>query len=78
MAVCSSYRQNSKCDNFALLFCRGRHGIVLNCVPHVKHALFYALKLIKFFNNLWVVISFSIVDAKAVVINDDLVKSFGG
>jgi len=67
---------DSKCGNFALFFCRGRHGIVLNCVPHVQHALFYAFKLIKFFNDLWVVVSIFIVDAKTVVINNDLVNFF--
>ena len=45
-------------------------------MPHVQHAFFYAFKLIKFFNNLWVVVSIFIVDAKTVVINNDLVKFF--
>ena len=30
--------KTTKCGNFALLFCRLRHGIVLECVPHVQHA----------------------------------------
>ena len=35
--------QNHKYGNFTLLFCRGRHGVVLKCVPHVQHAQ-HALK----------------------------------
>ena len=45
-------------------------------MPHVQDAFFYVFKLIKFFNNLWVVDSIFIVDAKTVVINNDLVKFF--
>ena len=30
-------RQNHKCANFTLLFCRGRHGIILKCVAHVQY-----------------------------------------
>ena len=26
--------------DFTLLFCRGRHGVILKCVPHVQHAYF--------------------------------------
>ena len=37
--LCSS-APNRKCGNFKLLFCRGRHGIVVKCVPHVQHAYF--------------------------------------
>ena len=37
--VCLSCHHNRKCDDFTL-FCRGRDGIVLNCVPHVQHAYF--------------------------------------
>ena len=32
--------QNGKCGNFRLLFCRGRHGLVRKCVPHVQHDYF--------------------------------------
>ena len=32
--------QSSKCGNFKLLFCKGRHGIVVKCMPHVQHAYF--------------------------------------
>ena len=32
--------QNRKCGSFMLLFCRGRHGTILKCVPHVQHAYF--------------------------------------
>ena len=39
LLLCSSC-QNRKCGNFTLLFCRGQHGIVLKCVPHVQHAYF--------------------------------------
>ena len=36
---CSSAPKR-KCGNFKLLFCRGRNGIVVKCVPHVHHAYF--------------------------------------
>ena len=36
--LCLLGRQNRKCGNFTLLFCRGRHGIISKCVPHVQHA----------------------------------------
>ena len=32
--------KTEKCGNFTLLFCRGRHGLVHKCVPHVQHACF--------------------------------------
>ena len=32
-----------KCENFTLLFCRGRHVIFLKCVPYVQHAYFSSL-----------------------------------
>ena len=35
--------QNGKCGNFRLLLCRvcrGRHGLVRKCVPHVQHDYF--------------------------------------
>ena len=38
--MCSSCHQKRKCVNFALLFCRGRHGIVRKCVLHVQHVYF--------------------------------------
>ena len=38
--ACSSYNQSNKCGNFTLLFCRGKHGFVLKCVPHVQPLIF--------------------------------------
>ena len=35
--------KTAKCGNFTLLFWRGRHGIILKCVPHVQHAYFLPL-----------------------------------
>ena len=41
--VCGSWLHKRKCGNFTLLFCRGRHGIVLKFVLHVQHAYFSSL-----------------------------------
>ena len=41
--MCSSCHQNGKYGNFTLLFCRGRHGLVLKCVSHVQHDYFSSL-----------------------------------
>ena len=38
--VCPSCHQNGEHRNFTLLFCRGWHGLVHKCVPHVQHAYF--------------------------------------
>ena len=40
MVVRSSRHQNGKCGNYTSLFCRGRHGLARECVPHVQHTYF--------------------------------------
>ena len=41
-------RQNRKCGNFTFLFCRGRHEVILKCVPHVQHTYFFYIRPINF------------------------------
>ena len=43
VVLCSSCHQNCKSGNFKLLFCRGWHGLVHKCVPHVRHDYFHSL-----------------------------------
>lgn len=78
MAVSSSYRKTVNVVISPCCFVGDGRGCskLRNCVPHVQHAFFYVFKLLKFFNNLWVVDSIFIVDAKTVVINNDLVTFF--
>ena len=40
LKACWCYRQNHKCGNLTLLFCRARHQIIVKSVPHVQHAYF--------------------------------------
>ena len=43
VVLCWSCHQNCKLGSFTLLFCRGWHGLVHKCVPHVQHAYFHSL-----------------------------------
>ena len=56
--------ENGKHCNFTLLFCRGWHGLVHMCVPHVQHAYIFLTRPIKLF-ICGVVVAVPFVDAKA-------------
>ena len=42
--VCSRCHHNCKYGDGTLMFCRGRHGIVIKCVLHVQHAYFSSFR----------------------------------